>query len=138
MTSTHDKSNPTTTSRSRRATEPKVGGSNPLGRASPVPLLRKKRQVLRTRRPSGLDAATLTSGTCLVNGTCLVERPTAGGESGAAACREDCPQSVAAGATSKLNIIPLSWCSAMWFAAYAEAGATWLVLGTIGDGWHVQ
>jgi hypothetical protein len=24
------------------------------------------------------------------------------------------------------------------FAAYADAGATWLVLGTIGDDWHAQ
>jgi hypothetical protein len=28
--------------------------------------------------------------------------------------------------------------AAQRFAAYADAGATWLVLGTIGDDWHAQ
>ena len=64
-------------------------------RGSPL-WLRDKFQVLRTRRPTGRDAATLAGAACLVK---VAAR---GGE-------RDSPQLPFAGATSKLKIVPRLW-----------------------------
>ena len=47
--------------------DPKMEGCTPQEREGVASLAPQKRQVLRTRRPTGLDAATLTVVPCLVN-----------------------------------------------------------------------